>query len=264
MMLKRLYCAVAAFAFVAGAHANPLDHGDLVTFPTRAGVTQSIFVESPTPNPPWVVVLFPGGEGQLKLTDRGATDGGNFLIRSASHWVDWGNAAALVDTPSDQPGGIYFATRMTKDSFADTQAIVAALRKRFPGAKIALIGTSAGTLSVGNALQRDPTLADAFVLTSSVTVAAKNNSATLGNLDVSGTKTRVLMVSNEGDACPLTPAYASERLAKNNHYDFIRVESTQAKGDACGPRSPHGYLGIEVPVLKGILDWLNGKPAADQ
>ncbi|WP_167759981.1 hypothetical protein [Paraburkholderia pallida] len=44
--MKRFCCAVTALLIAANVHANPLDHGDLVTFPTRDGVTQSVFIES--------------------------------------------------------------------------------------------------------------------------------------------------------------------------------------------------------------------------
>lgn len=251
-----------ALILSASAHADPLDHGDLVTLPTRDGVTQSIFIESPSPNPPWVIVLFPGVPGALHLDTSGATTlKGNFVIRSAHHWINWGDAAALVDTPSDKAQGVDDLFRLTKDSFIDMQAIVATLRQRFPTSKIALVGTSSGTVSVGNALERDPALADAFVLTSPVTVSRRGG-GTLANLDVDGTKYRVLVVSNKHDECPAAPAYAGKRLAENNHFDFVQVDSTEGRDDTsaqCGGHSPHGFLGIEPEVLGDINGWLNGQ-----
>lgn len=262
MKLKRLCCAFVGILVASSAQANPLDHGDLVTFPTRAGVTQSIFVESTSANPPWVIVLFPGVPGALHLDATGAiTLRGNFLVRSAHHWIDWGDAVALVDTPSDKPQGVDDLFRLTKDSFTDTQAVVATLRQRFPDSKIALVGTSSGTVSVGNALQRNPALADAFVLTSPVTVSRRGG-GTLAGLDVDGTKYRVLAISNEHDECPASPAYAGKQLAEHNHFDFVQVDSTEGSGDTlteCGGHSPHGFLGIERAVLGDINGWLNGR-----
>jgi hypothetical protein len=237
--------------------AAPLDHGDLVTFPTRDGITQSIFIESPTASPPWVIVLFGGKSGALALDSSGATTlKGNFLIRSAHHWIDYGDAVALVDTPSDKAQGVDDLYRLGKDSFVDTQAIVATLRQRFPNSKIALVGTSAGTLSVGNALQRDPALADAFVLTSPLTVA-HHGGGTLSSLDVDGTKYRVLVISNVHDGCMASPAYGGKRLAEHNHFDFVSVDSTDGDpSEQCGGHSPHGFLGIEKDVLGDINGWL--------
>jgi hypothetical protein len=264
--MKRFCCALAAFLLVAHAYAKQLHHGDLVTFPTRDGVTQSVYIESPSPDPRWVVVLFGGNMGALRLDASGATGlKGNFLIRSASHWIEAGDAVVLVDTPSDHNGGVDELFRRSKDSFADTQAVVAKVRERFPNAKIALVGTSAGTISVGNALQRDPALADAFVLTSPVTVVRGGGNTSIADLDVDGTKYRVLVVSNEHDACLVSPAYGGKRLAEHNHFDFVSVDSTAGGGDQvadCGGHSPHGFLGIETDVLGQINRWLAGQGAA--
>lgn len=253
-LTKRLGCVVAACVAAAHASATPLDHGDLVTFPTRDGVTQSVFIESPpqSPNPPWVIVLFPGTPGALHLDATGATTlKGNFLIRSARYWVEQGDAVALVDTPSDHAQGVDGLLRLDKESFKDTQVIVATLRQRFPNAQIALVSTSAGTLSAGNALQRDPSLVDAFVLTSPVTVSRRGGGS-LADLDMHGTTHRVLVVSNAHDACVSSPAYAGKRLAERNHYDFVSVDSTEGGGSKeadCGGHAPHGFLGIEKTVL---------------
>jgi len=267
MKLKRIGGMLAALLLIANAHADPLDHGDLVTLPTRDGVTQGIFIESPSLNPPWVIVLFPGTPGALHLDASGATTlKGNFLIRSAHQWIDYGAAVALVDTPSDNAQGVDDHFRLSKESFTDTQAVVAALHQRFPNSKIALVGTSAGTVSVGNALERGPALADAFVLTSPVTVSHRG-SPNIADLDVDGTKYRVFVVSNQHDACVSSPAYAGKHLAERNHFDFVAVDSTEGGGDKqadCGGHSPHGFLGIEKDVLGGINGWLTGHPVAVQ
>ena len=259
--MKRFCCALAALLLATHVDAKPLDHGDLVTFTTRDGVTQRIFIESPSPSPAWVIVLFGGAQGALHLDTTGATTlRGNFLIRSAHHWIDWGDAVVLVDTPSDHAQGVDDLFRRSKQSFIDTQAVTAKLRERFPTAKIALVGTSAGTVSVGNALERDPGIAAAFVLTSPVTVAHRGG-ATISGLDVDGTQHRVLVVSNLHDQCVASPAYAGKRLAEGNHYAFIEVDSTEGEASSkCGGRSPHGFLGIETNVLHDIQAWLDGQP----
>ncbi|PQV52188.1 hypothetical protein [Paraburkholderia sp. BL21I4N1] len=266
--MKRILCALAAYLAVVHSYAAPLDHGDLVTFPTRDGVTQSIFVESSSSNPPWVIALFGGTPGSLHLDATGATTlRGNFVIRSAHHWIEQGDAVALVDTPSDHPNGIDDSFRLSKESFTDTQAVVTALRQRFPNSKIALVSTSAGTMSVGNALDRDRTLADAFVLTSPVTVPHKG-SPSLASLDFESVKSenhRVLIVSNADDGCVSSPAFSGKRFAKRSDFDYVEVESSEGageRGEQCGAHSPHGYLGIERQVLDDINNWLTGQPVA--
>ncbi|MBN3851885.1 hypothetical protein G3N59_00705 [Paraburkholderia sp. Ac-20340] len=260
--MKRFCFALAAILTMAGAHANPLDHGDFVSIPTRAGVTQSLFFATPAQKPAWVIVLFGGTPGALHLGPNGATTlKGNFLIRSAQHWIDDGEAVVLVDTPSDHTEGVDDDFRYGKDSVVDTQAIAAKVRERFPEAKMAFVGTSAGTVSVGNAMKRDAKIADAFVLTSPVTVSRKGD-ATIADLDTDGTQNRVLVVANAGDQCPSSPPDVAKRLAQNRHYAYVEVNSNEGDSNGagrCGGHSPHGFLGIEMDVLKAIQGWLKGQ-----
>ncbi|MFK4443550.1 hypothetical protein ABH944_003928 [Caballeronia udeis] len=267
--MKRVLFAIAIALLAASSRASEPagPAAELVSSPSRDGVTQGIYVETGTGSPPWVIVLFGGNEGALHLSADGATTlKGNFLIRTARYWVMQGDAAVLVDTPSDYANGIDDSFRLGKDSLRDTEAVVKALRQRFPSSKVALVGTSRGTSSVGNAIERDPSLADAFVLTSPVSIAQRGNAGVSG-LDADGTKIRVLVVSNQHDACPVALFYGAKGLAERNHFDFISVDSTEGGGNRaadCGGHSPHGFLGIEAQVLDAINGWLNGQPAATQ
>ena len=262
--MKRVLSAFACFTLLSSAFAAP---GRLVSLPTRDGVTQGIYIETATDNPPWVVVLFSGDSGAIHLTADGPTAlKGNFLIRTAGYWVAKGDAAVLYDAPSDYADGVSDPFRLSKDSIADLKAVIGELHKRFPSSKIALVGTSRGTVSVGNAIERDPGVADAFVLTSPVTVA-RGHTIGISGMHVDGTKARVLVVSNQHDACPVSPLYGGKRLAERNHFDFIAVDSAEGGGSVqadCGGHSPHGFLGIEQRVLENICDWLTGQPVAAQ
>lgn len=128
--MKRLCCAVTAFLIAAYGLAAPLEHGDLVTFPTREGVTQSLFIESPSLNPPMVVILYSGGDGTTRLKQNGATSQrGNFIVRTARFWVQHGYAAVLTDAPSDmQRDGMNDYWRRSKDTLIDQRAISAQVR----------------------------------------------------------------------------------------------------------------------------------------
>jgi hypothetical protein len=256
--MKRFLCALAFFVWAFSAYAAP---GERVSLPTRDGVTQSIYIQTATDNPPWVVVLFSGDSGALHLSTDGPTAfKGNFLVRTAGYWVDKGDAAVLYDTPSDYAGGVSDKFRLSKDAITDLTVVIGELRKRYPSSKIALIGTSRGTVSVGNAIERVPTVADAFVLTSPVSVA-RGRGVGLSGLDVDGSKYRVLVISNQHDACPVSPLYGGKRLAERNHFDFIAVDSTEGGGVQadCGGHSPHGFLGIEQQVLDDIDRWLTAR-----
>jgi hypothetical protein len=265
--MKRTRCAMAmaAIFIAANACAAPLDQGDLVTLPTRAGVTQRIFIESPVENPPFVVVLYAGGDGTVHLDSTGATEyRGNFVIRTARYWIDKGYAAALVDMPSDRANGGDDAYRLSGDSLADQRVVVAELRKRFPRARLVLAGTSRGTVTVGSVLASEPGLADLYVMSSPVTVAHRDEPGISGlSFDHADPK-KVLVVSNRNDRCPVAPFSGGEHLASRYGMTFIAEESSEG-AENCGGRSPHGFFGIEKQVLDDIDGWMTGqKPAAAQ
>jgi alpha-beta hydrolase superfamily lysophospholipase len=186
---------------------------------------------------------------------------GNFVVRTASYWADHGDAYAIFDAPSDSASGMQDVFRLSADASADVGAAVSELRKRYPGARLALVGTSRGTITVGNVLKRHPALADAFVLTSPVTQANRGQ-AGLSGLRWNGNKGRVLVLANENDACQVSPPGAAKQVAEDNGFDFIQVSSSMGGGDRksdCKAQSPHGFLGIETKVLDSVAGWLDGK-----
>ncbi|MBK5119208.1 hypothetical protein IQ288_04865 [Burkholderia sp. R-69980] len=261
--MKPLYCGATALLIAAHVEAAPLDHGDFVTFPTRDGVAQSVFIESPSQNPPLVVILYSGGDGTTRLDQNGATSQhGNFIVRTAGFWVGHGYAAVLTDAPSDmQMRGMDDYYRRSKDALADQKAIVAQVRQRFPNSKIVLVSTSRGTVTVGNVLEHAPELADEYVLTSPESVAIRHPG--IPDLDVPEQyRGKVLIVSNKNDVCPVANYAGGKHLASRNNVAFITEESDEGGGDRqsdCGGHSPHGFLGIEGDTLKDINDWLGQK-----
>ena len=249
LMLSGAVCAAQPSAPAAG---------ELISVSTRAGVTQSMYLSTSTPTPAWVVLLFAGDDGALHLSANGPTTlRGNFLIRTASYWQQKGDAAVLIDTPSDHANGVDDDFRLSADALQDVDAAVGALRQRFPSSRIALVGTSRGTVSVGNALQRNPALADAYVMTSPVSIA-RNGQPGLSGLSADGTRSHVLVVSNRSDGCAVALFSGAARIAQENHFALIAVESNNGGGRRaeCTGRSPHGFLGIEDEVLGDIDGWL--------
>jgi alpha-beta hydrolase superfamily lysophospholipase len=212
---------ILAACLAAGATAARA--GELIELPTRPGVTQSIFLEAPAAKPPWVVVLFAGGDGAVELTEDGPSElKGNFLLRTAFYWSSAGEASAIFDAPSDNAGGMSDPFRLGEAAAQDAGSAVAALRQRFPGSKIALLGTSRGTITVGSVLKRNPSLADAYVLTSPVTQSHKQQTG-LAGMRWKGNTARVLVVSNENDGCSVSPFSAAKDMAADNGFDFAAV-----------------------------------------
>ena len=253
-LYRRYFAAIlSGAAIVATAHA-----GEFVTLPSRADATQGIYIDAPKSQPAWVIILLPGWNGSMRLSDQGATLlAGNFVVRTSSYWTDSGSAATLFDTPSDHADGVKDHFRLSKDAVKDVETAVSEVRKRFPNSKVALLATSRGTITAGNVLKRDPAVADAYILTSPVTQANKGQLG-LSELSWPDNKARVLVVSNEHDGCDVSPFDAAKNLASANGFDFIAVSSNLSKrnADECGANSPHGFLGIETSTLDAIRKWL--------
>lgn len=75
---------------------------ELVTLPTRDGVTRSYLLEAPSHPPHAAAVLFPGGGGNILLRqveDQISLSSNNFLVRSRREFVRRGIAIAVPDAP---------------------------------------------------------------------------------------------------------------------------------------------------------------------
>lgn len=257
--LARWSRLMLAAVFAAGSHA--ICAGELVSVKSR-DVTQNVYLDSTSASPAWIVVLFAGSDGVVALADNGPTSmRGNFVVRTAPYWTKAGDAAVVFDAPSDEAEGMGDEFRLSDAASQDVAAVVTELKRRYPSARVALVGTSRGTITVGNVLLRKPDIADAFVLTSPITIAVRGEPG-LSGVTWPRNKARVLVVSNEHDGCVASPFGAAQRMAADNHFDFIAVSSTAGGGNRraeCGAQSPHGYLGIEAKVLEVIDGWLNGR-----
>src|SRR5262249_29370957 len=146
-MRKSTASACAALLLVASASAE-----EIVTVSGRKGETQSYLLMHNTPPPKTVAVMFPGGEGLMRLhAEAGAvrfSQGSNFLVRTRRMFRDDEVAVAIFDSPSDQQRtGMEDGFRTGRAHVDDVAAVVGDLRKRLSGAKIFLVGTSRGTLS---------------------------------------------------------------------------------------------------------------------
>ena len=132
--------AFVAAALLASAAAAGAATEEVITIPTRPGVTVSyLLVRDPSATPKIVVVSFVGGFGAIGLGKRAAAGpvkfgpGTNFLIRVRGSFADADFADAIVDAPSDQlPDGMRDEFRLGPEHSADIRAVIADLRKRFP------------------------------------------------------------------------------------------------------------------------------------
>jgi len=218
-----------------------------------------------------VLMLLAGGGGHLDLDDNGCPRAltANFLVRSLALFHGTGFATALVDAPSDHPGedGLK-GFRITSQHADDLGKVIADLRKR-SSSPLWVVGTSRGTISAANVAAR-PAGPDGLVLTSAVTSGAKGGmrpwaTQTVFDLGLEAITAPVLVVGHAGDNCPRTPAsLMSSITARTNGAREQVVAVTGGSGgaptglEACGARTPHGFLGQEAAVVAGIGRFIRG------
>ena len=174
---------------------------DMVTIPTRPGVTQSFVLTTPANvSPDVVLILFPGSHGQIGLR---RVDGqikfgeSNFLVRERQRFVDLGAATAVVDVPSDNQSGINDGFRAGNKHATDIGFVIDELKKRWPAARIFLVGTSRGTVSASSVGYRLKDRIDGIVLTSTIQGNGTSGVKKLGK--------PVLFVHHRVDGCRETP-----------------------------------------------------------
>lgn len=187
--------------------------------------------------PRYVLILFPGGMGIVdphmeegKLVYR-AKD--NFLLRARPYLVD--NEFATV------------ATNATS-SEEKVQALLNDLKKRFPQAKIYLMGTSRGTTD---------TMALADYLSDKIAGEIHTSSMQrIASFNGKKYQSRQLIVHHRDDACKNTPLSAAQW--SHDHYgtELILMEGGISVGNTCEPFAHHGYNGIEKETADAIKQWV--------
>jgi hypothetical protein len=255
--------ALALFAAVGNCEAAQ----ELFTVPTRSGVTESYLLirNPPSTIPKVVVVAFVGGYGVVELAGKqvpvkfGPTT--NFLIRLRNHLVDADVAEVVVDAPSDKlPQGISDDFRLGPDHLADIRAVLADVKRRFPGAKVFLMGTSRGTISAAALAAKLSDEVQGAILTSTVTQRDRDGQG-LSTFNFASIRVPVLLVHHRDDACKMSPYWAVERLSKS--WPLVSVSGGDPpQSGPCDPQSAHGYFGNDATVANAVKDWMFGRDFA--
>jgi predicted peptidase len=190
-----------------------------------------------SPDPGYVVILFPGGSGRVdpRMEDGKLVYGlkGNFLLRSRNFIVD--DAFATVTTNSS-------------NSEERIQAVLNDIKVRFPKAKIYLMGTSNGTYS---------TISLADYLSDKIAgVIHTSSRSQIYFFDAKKYKNRQLVVHQKNDGCHVTPFSAAERSHEKYGNELIVMEGGKSAGDPCEAFAYHGYNGIENETIQAIKKWI--------
>ena len=241
---------------------------EVVTIPARSGATLSYLLVQDKPGAAKVVAIsFVGGYGAIDLikrSEKGPPKFGptaNFLVRIRDQLVDADVADVIVDSPSDKlPQGMGDDFRLGADHLADIRALIDDVKKRFPSAKIYLVGTSRGTISAAALGAKLGDSVQGVVLSSTVTNRGKAGEG-LSRFDYSTIKVPLLFVHHRDDGCALSPYGNVEQLSKS--YPLISVSGGNApQTGPCDPLAPHGYFGREAPVTQAIKNWMLGREFA--
>ena len=218
-------CCLAAEELISTAH---YPNGELVPY----------ILDSGGPSPKYLVILFPGGSGVVdpRMENGKLVYGfrGNFLLRARPFIVD--GEFATVTTNSTQ-------------SEERIQAVLDDLKRRFPGARIYLMGTSNGT---------GPTMALARYLSDKI--AGEIHTSSLNGIydfDARKYKNRHLILYHKNDSCRATPFSAAKASHERFGNDFIAMEGGITVGDNCEAFAHHGYNGIERETVEAIKQWIS-------
>ena len=260
--------AWAAVALLAVASVSSATE-QVTSIATRPDVSLAYLMARDAATEPKVIVIsFPGGAGAIGLAKRAENGqikfgpGTNFLIRIRSAMVDADFADVIVDAPSDHlPAGMRDDFRLSGEHATDMRALVGDLKKRFPSARIYLVGTSRGTVSAASTAAALGQLVQGVILTSTVSNVDKQGIA-LSQFDFSTLKQPVLLVHHRDDGCPTSPYSGAERIARDSAGRFTLVTVTGGdppQSGPCDPQSAHGYLGRDAPVVAAMKDWMLGR-----
>ena len=262
MKLSIFLAAVALLLGIAGCFPATAAE-QLITIPTRPGVTQSFYLTDPGRQPTASLILFPGSQGKLANYGPANLRNGNFLVRSRDLFVARGFTVAVMDAPSDEASGMGDSFRVGKAHRGDIAATIAWLRQH-AAAPVWLVGTSMGTLSAANGATLETGGPDGIVLTSSVTRESKRVHNTVYDAGPNLVKIPTLIVHNREDGCVICPfSDTSDLLARFKNAPRKQLIAVQGGAppisEPCEALSRHGYLGIEDQVVAAIADWITAK-----
>src|SRR4051794_38130904 len=228
---------------------------EVVDLPLPTGGTERVLL-IPTRPAFATVILLAGGDGVFAIDPSGTVrPDGNFLIRTRHLWAAQG-FTVLVSGP---PNGQSILGQRSTPEYASALDRVVDFALSCTDAPVWVVGTSQGSTAAVNAGAHLAGKVSGVVLTSSVTQRGRAGE-TVFDAEPGAISVPVLVVANAGDQCMATPpAVAPQVLAslvRSPRKEMIIVESHGARTDACGPMSPHGFMGIEAEVVQRISNWI--------
>jgi pimeloyl-ACP methyl ester carboxylesterase len=249
-------------ALILGQLAAPTSGQNIVAdIPLAGGGSERALLAGPT-NPPAILVMLAGGDGIVEISNSGAITrlGGNFLLRTQALWLGKGWAVTVLGPPN---GASLLGQRHTP-AYADAISRAADFARTRANAPVWLVGTSQGSTAAANGAAHLGHKVAGVVLSSSVT-GQNNSGETVFDSEPGAIVVPALIVANQGDTCPSTPAADANTIAaalsRSPRKEVVYVQSDQTRSPPCEAMSPHGYFGIEAEVVQRISDWIRAASA---
>ena len=227
-----LLVAILACASVASAGTELI-----MTAKLPGGDPVPYMLDSTAPAPKYLLVLFPGGSGDMNLRmEEGRIKFGlfgNFLIRSRRLFVDSEFATASTNATGSEER---------------VQALLDDFKRRFPDARVYFIGTSNGT---------GPTMRLAEFLQDKVAGEIHTSSRSqIYSFDGKAYRNRHLVVHHVNDWCRVTPYSAAKRSNDKFGTELLTMEGGVSTGNECEAHAHHGFNGIEKETVDAIKAWI--------
>jgi pimeloyl-ACP methyl ester carboxylesterase len=248
-ILAAMLVALAAVPAVAGEQLIDIALGD--------GLRQRVLYDSP-PAPVATIVMLPGGDGEVDITAQGDfRHGDNFVVRSRALWLSRGYAVLIPDTIAREN----LRGLRSSPGYGELIADLA----RFANSRLAkpvfLLGTSQGSIAAANgAAHLPPGALAGVVLTESVSRIGGSRESVF-SVPLGKVTAPALVVANRDDACDVAPPMDAPQivaaLAHSPDARLLTVGGGQYRSKKpCGSLTPHGYYGIEAPVVDAIAQWM--------
>ena len=245
---------------------------EVVMLETRSSVTQKFLLLTPVQKPSASIVLFPGGNGKLALSDSGSirANDQNLVVRIKEKLAKAGFTIALVDAPTDKQGrhGMHAGShRVTGNHEQDIRAVIDYLKKQYD-VPVWFMGFSMGSHSAAYLAGAFNSKIDGIVMASSVTnwkvFKAKSAYKAYPNgildIDLDKIVVPVLILHHKKDKCKGSLSSNIPRVAaaltNSPKVDVTYISGGFTHSNPCGPMGYHGFKGKEKEALNAIIDFI--------
>ncbi len=239
--------------------ASSVGAGALVQdLPLANGGFQRVLYLPATARMRGVMVMFPGGTGDIGIEkDTEVRHDDNFVVRTRDLWQARGYGVVLVDALDHQS---MRGVRST-EAYADVTRKILTFARERGGVPVWVLGTSQGSIAAMNAAAHaGPDEIAGLILTESVSVLGGSHE-TVFDAHPERVRSAALVVANEDDRCNVAPPGKAREIAQSmreTHADVLMVRGGVKHSDNdCGSLTPHGYYGIEEPVVGDIAAWMD-------